>query len=293
MRNTLLLVLLFAAACARQSSDPSSEREGVAAAHPSKPPRLEKLWTTEGFDAPEGVALAADGAFFISNVGGEDTDGDGFISKLGADGTLLVERFADGADGPKGMAVIDGVLYVCDIVRVRTYDASTGETGPVIDIPDARYLNDATVWNGDVFVSDSGTGRIWRLTDEGPTLWREGDELNGVNGLLGAGDKMFISTMASGALFEADANGGWREIANGMIDADGIGIVPEAAGGGYLVSSWPGEIHYVSQDGETSILVDTRAEGVLQNDLTVFGDIVIVPNWEPGAVTAWRINPAD
>ena len=75
-------------------------------------------------------------------------------------------------------------------------------------------------------------------------------------------------------------------IATGMKDADGIGLVP---GGGYLVSSWPGEIYHVSEDGVVTLMIDTKADGILQNDLSVFGDVVIVPNWEPGTVTAWKI----
>lgn len=297
MRRAILIAVIAAAACSKQAAEtpsaPAAEAETAPAAEApiqTAHPTLEQLWVAKGFDSPEGVALSPDGAYFISNVGGEETDGDGFISKLGADGTLAVAHFIDGLDGPKGMAVYDGFLYVTDVVRVRTYDAVSGEAGAVIEIPGANYLNDATVWNDEVYISDSGTARIWRLSAEGPVVWREGEELKGVNGLLGAGETMLVSTMTTGSLFEASAGGGWREIASGMTDADGIGVVPESAGGGYLVSSWPGEIHYVAPDGEVTSLLNQRVDEILQNDLTMFGDIVIVPNWVPGTVTAWRIN---
>lgn len=299
MRIMLMLLATLPTACSKKdvSADaPADSASPVAAetqtptAEPALRPALEVVWLAEGFSAPEGVAMAPDGAYFISNVGGEETDGDGFVSKLGADGKILVERFIDGIDGPKGMAVHDGFLYVADITRVRTFDAATGAPGAVIDIPDARFLNDATVWNNEVYVSDSATARIWRLSAEGPVIWREGEELGGVNGLLGDGERMLVSTMNSGSLFEATSRGEWRTIAAGMLDADGIGIVSEAAGGGYFVSSWPGEIHHVSADGEVATILNTREAGVLQNDLTVFGDVVIVPNWVPGTVTAWRVS---
>ena len=32
---------------------------------------------------------------------------------------------------------------------------------------------------------------------------------------------------------------------------------------------------------------------ILQNDLKIFGDTVIVPNWQPGTVTAWRVVRSD
>lgn len=301
MRAALLVLISLAAACGREqvseskSANPASSEVAVVtkieAANSS--PSLAQLWSAPGFFAPEGVALAPDGAYFISNVGGEETDGDGYISKIAPNGAFIAERFIDGLDGPKGMAVHDGFLYVADNVVVRIFDAQTGAPGAVIKIPGGEYLNDTTVWGDEIYVSDSGASKIWRLSADGPVVWREGEELRGVNGLLGDGDRMFVSTMTTGSLFEATADGGWHTIASGMIDADGIGIVPDALGGGFLVSSWPGDIHYVSSAGEASKILDTRDEGILQNDLTMFGDLVIVPNWEPGTVTAWRLGAAN
>jgi hypothetical protein len=293
--RSLVAGLALLASCSKApapAETPAAAPEVAATAdEEERAPRLQPLWIADGFSAPEGVAEAPDGAYFISNVAGEGEakDGIGWISKLSPMGELIAEKFIDGLDAPKGMAVKDGVLYVADIDRVRSFDAATGAPQSVISIDGARFLNDATVWRGEVYVSDSDAARIWRLSAGGPVVWREGEELAGVNGLLGAGDALYVSTMSGGYLFEATAAGGWREIAGGMIDADGIGLVP---GGGYLVSAWPGEIHYVADNGSVASLLNTRDAGILQNDLTAFGDIVIVPNWMPGTVTAWRLIPA-
>lgn len=294
MRFMLSAIAILLAACSNESGKtPDAMPATVVEAAPAvSAPSLERLWIAEGFSAPEGVAPAPDGAYFISNVAGEGEakDGAGWISKLSVDGELIVARFIDGLDGPKGMAVHNGLLYVADIDQVRTFDAASGAPGASIAIPDAKFLNDAAVWRGEVYVSDSGTGRIWRLAADGPQVWREGEELDGVNGLLADGERMLVSTMTSGSLYEATPNGGWREIASGMTDADGIGVIPQSAGGGYLVSSWPGEIHYVGADRSVTSILNTREAGILQNDLTIFGDIVIVPNWQPGTVTAWKFS---
>lgn len=293
----LLTGLAFAAACSRASEPaaaPAPADAPVAATAPAEPameassPRLEPLWVAQGFSAPEGVALAPDGNYFISNVvgDGEAKDGAGWISKLSPSGEVVVAKFIEGLDAPKGMAVMDGVLYVADIDRVRTFDAATGAPGESTAIEGAQFLNDATSWNGEVYVSDSGAATIWRLAAEGPVKWRESEELSGVNGLLGVGDRMFVSTMSGGYLFEATAAGDWREIASGLIDADGIGLVQ---GGGFLVSSWPGEIHFVDAEGAVTSLLNTREAGILQNDLTMFGDVVVVPNWTPDTVSGWRL----
>lgn len=271
LKRTVFAILLATASLAR-----------------AEPPALKPAWLATGFSNPEGVAEAPDGALFISNVAGEGEvrDGNGFISRVSKSGEVLELRFIAGLDAPKGMAVHDGRLHVADVNVVRVFDAATGAALKIVPIEGAQFLNDATVWQDAVFVSDSGTNRIWRLTDAGAELWREGDELDGVNGLLGAGGKMFVSTMTSGSLFEATTSGGWRRIATGMTNADGIGVIKS----GFLVSSWPGKIHHVSKKGAVTTLVDTTAEKIFQNDLTVIGDLVVVPNWEPGRVTAWRLN---
>ncbi len=254
-------------------------------------PEIAQVWRAQGLCNPEGVAAAPDGAIFISNVcgDGEARDGNGFISRLSTSGEILDLKFIEGVDAPKGMALHDGNLYVADIDIVRIFDATTGEALDGAAIEGARFLNDVTVWQDDVFVSDSGTARIWRFTGTSIDLWREGEELRGVNGLTGAGDRMFVSTMTSGSLFEATASGGWRMIATGMEDADGIGVI-EGKRGGFLVSSWPGKIHHVGEKGVVTTVIDTTAEKIFQNDLTIVSDLVIVPNWEPGTVTAWRVK---
>ncbi len=279
MRYPMFAALLFIAAC----SSPESGNEPAQADI-----RLEPLWVAEGFSAPEGVAAAPGGGYFISNVMGEGEikDGEGWVSLISADGEILNTEFVDGLDAPKGMAVLDAVLYVADIDQVRLYDATTGEAKGAIAIEGAKFLNDATLWQGAVFVSDSQTSTIHKIENGTASVWLNSKLLSGVNGLLGDGDTLYISTMTSGALYAADADAALSEITKGMKNADGIGLVP---GGGWLVSSWPGEIYYVSVEGKKTKLLDTTEQPILQNDLSVFGDVVIVPNWAPSTVTAWRI----
>ena len=247
---------------------------------------IEQVWIAEGFESPEGVAAAPDGGYFISNVVGEgtDKDGNGYISHLAADGSITTRYWAAKLDAPKGMAVLDGTLYAADIDSVVMFNVEDGERLDSVRIEGAKFLNDATDWNGAIYVSDSGDAAIYRISDGTAELWLQDERLAGVNGLLGDGDRMLVSTMTTGSLFSVTAEGELTEIAAGMEDADGIGLVP---GGGYLVSSWPGQIHYVGEDGAVATLFD---EPVSQNDLTVIGDTVIVPNWRQNTVTTWKVG---
>ncbi|MBU2084574.1 MAG: hypothetical protein KJ801_11050, partial [Alphaproteobacteria bacterium] len=250
-------------------------------------PTLEKLWVAENFAAPESVARAPDGNYLVSNVGvgsGRAMDGDGFISKISPDGELIERYWGAKLNGPKGIVVADGKVYTADIDAVMVFDVDKGGLGEKIPVEGAAFLNDITEWQGDIFVSDSGTARIYRITEGEASLWLEDERLAGVNGVLGDGDRILVSTMTAGSLLSVTPEGVITEIATGMINGDGIGIVP---GGGYLISSWSGQIHYVGEDGAVTKLLDTEEEGIQQSDLTEFGDVVIVPNWTPGTVTAW------
>lgn len=266
------------AACAATTTEPVPKPLAVAS--------ISQVRVSEGFESPEGAAQAPDGGYFISNVVGEgaDKDGNGYITHIGSDGTIIERHWAAKLDAPKGMAVLHGALHVTDIDAVVSFDAATGKRLGKVRIEGAKFLNDATVWSDAVFVSDSGDAAIYRMEDGAAELWLQDERLAGVNGLLGDGERMLISTMTTGSLFSVTAEGELTEIASGMENADGIGLVP---GGGYLVSSWPGQIHYVGEDGAVTTLFD---EPVSQNDLTVIGDTVIVPNWRQNTVTMWTVG---
>jgi hypothetical protein len=278
LRYLALPAFLLAAACA------SAPAETLAV------PTLAPLWVAEGFQGPEGAAMAADGSYYISNVFGDSgaKDGNGYIAKLSSGGVIVERYWSAKLNAPKGMAILDGTLYVTDIDRVVMIDAETGSRKGQIPIEGALFLNDATVWNGQVFVSDSGSARIHVLDGETASVWMEDEVLMGVNGLLGDADRMLVSTMTAGDLLSLDADRNVSRIATGMEDGDGIGLVP---GGGYLVSSWPGQVHYAGEDGTVTTLLDTTGDEtpITQNDLTVFGDVVIVPNLRNGSVTAWKV----
>ena len=286
-----LIALSLSASLLFACSGPGTAKQAGAQAKNTGVPTLEKLWVRDGFSAPEGVAAAPGGGYFISNIAGTGAvkDGEGWVSRISGAGDILEERFVEGMNAPKGMAVHDGVLYVADIDMVRRFKLPDGGTLSAIPIDGAQFLNDATVWNGAVYVSDSRMKRIHRIDGDNASVWLESDALGGVNGLLGDGERLLITTMSEGALIEAGADGTLTKLADGMIDGDGVGL---PASGDYLVSAWRGDIFFVSEDGVVAKLIDTREEGVSQNDLSVFGDMVIVPNLRPGTVTAWRVSPS-
>lgn len=298
MFRLFLVPLLAFAACSQPeqtlpdgpdtevASDYSAAKTAPLESEPTLPV-LTQVWVAAGFQAPEGVAVAGD-VLYVSNVAGEGDakDGEGWISRLALDGTILEEKWVEGLNAPKGLGIRDGKLFVSDYDAYHVIDIARGEIENTYPVEGAGFLNDIAVWQGGVYLSDSGSARIFQIDENGYKEWLADDRLGGVNGLWPDGDRLLIATMSSGSLLETRGARDLTEIASGMENADGIAVLDD---GSYLVSSWPGQIWHVSAEGATTELHNTVEIPVYQNDLTRVGDLIIVPNWQPGTVTAWRL----
>lgn len=280
MRLISVFALSLIAAC-----DPAVTTAPPAA---SGPVELVQTWQAHGLTDPEGIAHAG-GVLLVSNVAGEasEKDGQGWISRLGMDGRMLEAEWVTGLNAPKGMAVRDGILFVADIDAYHTIDVETGLILNTFQVQDAVFLNDVALWQGGVYAADSGTASIYQLDENGSKRWLHDDRLAGVNGLLSDGDDLLATTMDEGLLVRITGAGEITELASGMRNADGLARLDD---GRFLVSSWPGKVWQVDTDGTARALLDTEADGILQNDLTRIDDLIIIPNWKPGTVTAWRVG---
>src|SRR5215831_5561312 len=125
--------------------------------------------TINGFEAPESVLKSGD-KIFVSNIGGAQPnpmakDSNGYISELSADGKILYQKFQKGIlNGPKGLAVMNNVVYVADIDRVVGFNMNSGEQVFELKIPEASFLNDlCTAGNNMLAVSESMNNKIYLL----------------------------------------------------------------------------------------------------------------------------------
>lgn len=250
---------------AGSAADPGSAGSAAAAAWDGKTP----LSLTEGFSTPESVLYDPDAdIYLVSNINGEPlgTDDNGYISKVTPDGKVAAQKWIDGAkenvklDAPKGMAIVNGILYVADIDTVRTFNARTGEPKGDIKIDGATFLNDiAPAPDGGIYVTDSGldakftstgTDAIWKIDQDGKAKALIKDKgLGAPNGIIaGEAGSVWVVTFASGEIFQVDAKGKkqpGQKLPKGQLD----GIVA-LDGGDLLVSSWEGSAIYRGQPGK-------------------------------------------
>ncbi len=263
---------------------------GFAEVGKVRDPSLTQVWSTSGFSNPESVLLAPGGDFlYVSNVAGEGDarDGNGFISKVSLDGAILEREWVKGLDAPKGLAIAGKRLFVSDVTALVEIDIATGKVLARHEAEGAGFLNDVAVApRGAVLVSDSAGSRIYEWRKGRMSIWLEDALLRSVNGLLPEKDRLLVTTM-QGTLLAVD----WKSraitvLAEGLGNADGIVALGKE---NYLVSEWPGRMFHVRADGSSRVLLDTREAKRYFNDFILLGDLLVVPNWEPSSVTAYRV----
>jgi sugar lactone lactonase YvrE len=307
-----------APAASAAPADSSSAGAGTAAATPPAPakPAPSLSLHDAGFATPESVLYdAKNDVYLVSNINGGPSaaDGNGFISRVAADGSKVDLKWIEGGkngaklDAPKGLTIAGDVLYVADLTRVRMFDPTTGKAKGEVPLPGATFANDiAAAPDGRVFVSDSGI----KIDDKGVTpthsdavyviekkkakVLAKGDDLGHPNGLLFANDaggkaneKLWVVTFGSGELYSLDKEGkkgDASKLPQGQLD----GIVP--LGDGVLVSSWEAQGVFRGKAGGTFDLVLTGLKAPADIGYDTKRSRVLVPLFQDNAVEAYDLQ---
>ena len=266
-------------------------------------PRL--LWEARGFEAPESVLYDADrGLLYVSNVNGQPTakDGNGYISRLRPDGTLLERRWIQGLDAPKGMALAGDRLYVTDIDHIAVIDPENGRTIRHLPAAGARFLNDAAAGaDGAVYFSDMQSTSIWRLKGGRLEEWFRSDNHRfcAPNGLLVEGERLIVACWSwSQDEFEPNLAGHLKSVdlksrkvsdlgkAREIGRLDGI----ESDGrGGWFVTDWvAGVLFHVDTAGATPLL--QLETGSADLGISANHQILYIPLMQGGVVRAYSVS---
>jgi hypothetical protein len=253
---------------------------------------LQPAWIIEGIDTPESVIEVSykhQNYFLVSAIEGDyfTKDGKGSLVKINGRGEILDLHWVSGLNAPKGLAQYKDKVYVADIDQIVIVDIKNASIVEKISVPEAIFLNDVTVdQQGTVYVSDTGNGRIYRLKDHKVDVYLEG--LTSPNGLWAEPDRLLVG--AANQLIGFDKHKQPKTIsADFPMDIDGI--TPWKCNS-YLVSSWAGQISFVSKKGEQTLLLDSVAEGINTADIMYSekAKLLFVPNFFHNSVSAYRVN---
>lgn len=251
-------------------------------------------WKTDTtLRVPESVLLhKQQDVLFVANIHGNsrEKDGNGFISQLTTDGKIKILEWVTGLDAPKGMGLHQNNLYVADLTRVVIIDISSGKISRTVEVPGAQFLNDVTVdKKGNVYISDSSTGKIHLLKGNTSEVYFESKEFNRINGLLSLEDGLYVADAGNGVNYKLSDDKKLTKFSETSQGADGI--VPIGKGQ-YIVSSWGGEVYLVDAKGKSVKLLDTKAEKLNAADIDYNSktNMLYVPTFNGNSVMAYEFK---
>ena len=301
----LIFTVLILSACSDNAQTPqvitaetaenNSPEKGTA--------KLELLWEAQGFNNPESVIYhESSNTLFVSNVNGSpiEKDGNGYISKILLDGTILKMQWVIGLNAPKGLAIHDNTLYVSDIDTLVAIDIPSGTITNTYKVDDAKFLNDVTASNqGEIFVSDMLLNRIYRLSNDQFNLWLESTELENPNGLHAEGDHLILG--AWGVItdgFATEIPGHLKSISLQdksitSLGGDPIGNldgVESDGNNGYYVTDWmAGKLFQINTNGEATLLLELE-QGMADHEVLLEQKLILLPMMKNNKVLAYRIK---
>ncbi len=254
--------------------------------------QLVKLWETDSvLKVPESVLFDASGkVLYVSNIDGTDPwgkDGKGSIGKVGLDGKVIAAEWVNGLNGPKGMGLYKGKLYVADFDELVVINIAAGKIEKKIPVSGAVGLNDVSVdKNGIVYVSDSKNKKVFRVKDGVSELFL--DNLKGPNGVLAHNDDFYL--LDAGGMYKLNKDKTLSKITDGM--EGGTDGIENVSGNDFIVSCWQGVVWYVNGDGTKQQLLDSRPQNKNSADIGFDAQkkIVYVPTFWRNSIVAYQVK---
>jgi hypothetical protein len=219
-------------------------------------------------------------SIFVSNHSGGrfNKDGNGYITRLAPDGTVLAEKWATGLNAPKGIGSVGSTIWVVDVEEIVGFEmtAGGGRPRPRVRIDGARALNDlATAPDGTIFVSESwrypappdNPPRIYMIKDGKPSIFVEGDDAGWLpTGLLIDGPRLIVGTTGRGIGKDARIQGGQllafdlktrarTVLATTSAVGQVSGIEPAESGAYFVSDLLSRKLLHVARDGKVTTLV--------------------------------------
>src|SRR4051812_35864588 len=142
MKRALIGVLFVLACTAKSDGNQPVESTAATAAQADRPIAI----VHDGLASAEAVTFdSARDVYFVSNINGDPgiKDGNGFISRINADGVVDSLHFIQGGrngvalNAPMGSRVQGDTLWVLDVDVLRGFDARTGALFKAIDLAPA------------------------------------------------------------------------------------------------------------------------------------------------------------
>jgi len=200
---------------------------------------------------------------------------------------VIKKDWITGLNSNKGSALFKGLLYTAETSAVAIIDVDKASIVKRIPIEGAQMLNDLAVDSkGIVYVSDTRAAKVYRIEGDKPTVYLE--NMPGANGLLTVNNDLYVLTSTSFQKVNPDKV--VTKIADGFDSGlDGIVMVGENE---FIISDYHGVLYYVKTDGTKQVLLDTRANHIMSNDISYDSKtkVLYVPSFSTNCVIAYKVK---
>ncbi|CAZ98614.1 carboxymuconolactone decarboxylase family protein [Zobellia galactanivorans] len=245
--------------------------------------QLVKNWELDGFSMPESiVASPTENWLYVSNV---NHNNKGYISKISKDGKVDNYKWVTGLNSPAGLAFYQDKLYVGDGKELHIINVKNGKVVNSITSPDVVSLNDVVVSkNGQVFISDIASGKIFTLVNNKLEVWFQTSEIKHPNGLFiqdnqlviadyGAELSQTITASNFGSMYSVNITNKSYQIITSAYKLGGLDGVT-SVNNGYLVSSnTTGELFFINSNEKK--LIGNFPKGLA--DISILDNLLYTP----------------
>jgi sugar lactone lactonase YvrE len=245
---------------------------------------LEKLWETDSLTLRNPESALYDpisNSLYVSSMSA------GTIVRIGVDGKVIQNNWVTGLTSNKGSALFNGLLYTAETSTVAVIDVNKATIVKRIPIEGAQMLNDVAVDSkGIVYVSDTRGAKVYRIEGDKPSVYAE--NMPGANGLFTVGTDLYVLTSTN--FQKVDANKVVTTIAGGFESGlDGIAMIVENE---FIISNFQGILYYVKTDGTKQLLLDTRANRIMSNDISYNSKTktLYVPSFGTNRIIAYKVK---
>ncbi|WP_423147990.1 SMP-30/gluconolactonase/LRE family protein [Rubrolithibacter danxiaensis] len=245
---------------------------------------LEKLWESDSITlkGPESVLYdSKSNSLYVSSMNS------GSVVRMGPDGKVIKSDWVTGLNSNKGSALFNGKFYTAETSSIAVVDVATGKILKRIPVEGAVMLNDlAADSKGVIYVSDTRTGKVYRIEGDKPALFLE--NIPGANGLLTVSNDLYVA--GSTTFQKVSANKEITKIADGF--ESGLDGIVRVAENEFVLSNYKGILYYVSKDGTNRVLLDSRANGIMANDISYNDETktLYVPSFGTNRIIAYKLK---
>lgn len=245
---------------------------------------LEKIWETDSVTLrnPESVLYdSISNSLYVSSMNS------GTIVRIDTDGNVIRNNWVNWLTSNKGLALFNGLLYTAEPTAVAVVDVNTAAVIKRIPVEGAVMLNDIAVDSkGIIYVSDTRGAKVYRIEGDRPVVYLE--NMPGANGLLTVNTDLYVLT--STCFQKVDAAKVITKIADGFESGlDGVVMVTENE---FIISNYQGILYYVNADGTKQLLLDTRANRIMANDISYDSKTktLYVPSFSSNRIIAYKVK---